>query len=157
MMCAPVFIRRMQRGQHAPMASQRGVALLEVLIAFFILAIGLMGLAALQLKSLQFNQAAYQRSQATVAIYDILDRMRLNRDVAQAEGYKVSYGDTGGGSGNAKEDLEEWLAFLKNNLPDGEGEISCNSDDICTVKVRWTDRFSTATNAKEELTVASQM
>jgi type IV pilus assembly protein PilV len=157
MKCAPVFIRPITRPQPPAVARQRGVALLEVLIAFFVLAIGLMGLAALQMKSVQFNQAAYQRSQATVAAYDILDRMRLNRGAAQADGYEVTYGSTSGGSGNAKNDLEQWLAFLKNNLPEGEGEIQCDADDICIVKVRWKDRFSAVADAKEELVIASQM
>jgi len=64
--------------------SQSGVALIEVLIVFFVLGVGLLGMAALQMNSIQYNQDAYIRSQATVAAYDILDRMRLNKSVATA-------------------------------------------------------------------------
>lgn len=152
--------KRTSRGSLIPQG-QRGIALLEVLIAFFVLSIGLMGLASLQIKSLQFNQGAYQRSQATVAANDILDRMRLNRKAAQADGYEVSLGSTSGGSGTAKDDLEEWLEFLSKNLPDGKGEIECDADDICTVRIQWTDRFATSADpakpVTEELVISSQM
>lgn len=135
-------------------ARQRGVGMLEVLITFFVLAIGLMGLAGLQIKSLQFNQAAYQRSQATVAAYDILERMRLNRPTAKGNGYNVNYGGTGG-SGTAGTDIAAWQSFLSTTLPTGEGQISCASN-VCTIKIRWDDRFSTTAGAKEELTVTSK-
>lgn len=62
----------------------RGFSLIEVLVAVFVLAIGLLGLAGLQAKSLQFNYSAYQRSQATILAYDIIDRMRANLGEAQA-------------------------------------------------------------------------
>ncbi|WP_126456347.1 type IV pilus modification protein PilV [Sulfuriflexus mobilis] len=62
----------------------RGFSLVEVLVAVFVLAIGLLGLAGLQAKSLQFNYSAYQRSQATMLAYDIIDRMRANLGEAQA-------------------------------------------------------------------------
>lgn len=136
---------------------QRGVAMLETLIAFFVLAIGLMGLATLQMKSLQFNQGAYHRSQATIAANDILDRMRINRKQAQSNAYDIDYGSSGGGAGIAKQDLTEWVQFLGDNLPEGEGSISCDADDVCVIKIRWRDRFSTDATDWEEFSIASQM
>ncbi len=55
-----------------------GFTLLEVLIALLVLSVGLLGLAALQLTSLQYNTGSYLRTQATFLAYDILDRMRAN-------------------------------------------------------------------------------
>ena len=131
---------------------QRGVALLEVLIAFFILSIGLMGLAGLQMKSVQFSQGAYQRTQASMAIYDVLDMMRLNRAAAQTGAYDVSFA---GSSGVA--DVTAWKLALQNSLPNGEGSINCVGDDICTISIQWDDRFSTVAGTKETLVITSQM
>jgi len=69
---------------------QHGFTMIEVLIAAFVLAIGLLGLAGLQAQSLQFNYSAYQRSQATILAYDIIDRMRAN----QAETLLATYNQT---------------------------------------------------------------
>lgn len=56
-----------------------GFSLIEVLVALFILSIGLLGLAALQTTGLQFNHQSYERTQAVIQAYDIIDRMRVNK------------------------------------------------------------------------------
>jgi len=58
------------------MNAQQGFSLLEVLIAALVLAIGLLGLAALQASGLQSGHASSLHSQATLLAYDIADRMR---------------------------------------------------------------------------------
>jgi type IV pilus assembly protein PilV len=131
---------------------QRGVALLEVLIAFFILSIGLMGLAGLQMKSVQFSQSAYQRTQASMAIYDVLDMMRLNRAAAQTGAYDVSFSGT-----SSVADVTAWKLALQNGLPNGQGSINCVGNDICTISIQWDDRFSTVAGTKETLVITSQM
>lgn len=60
------------------MISQRGFTLLEVLISMVILAIGLLGLAAMQAMSLRDNQDAYYYQQATLLAYEMQDRIRGN-------------------------------------------------------------------------------
>ncbi len=57
---------------------QHGFSLVEVLVALFILSIGLLGLAALQTTGLRFNHQSYQRTQAVLLSYDIIDRIRSN-------------------------------------------------------------------------------
>lgn len=64
-----------------------GFSLIEVLIAIFVLALGLLGSASLQMRSLQQNQSAYFRSQATILAYDMADRMRANATGLQAGDY----------------------------------------------------------------------
>ncbi len=147
---------------------QRGVALLEVLIAFFVLSVGLMGLAALQVKAVQFNQGAYQRSQAMMSAADMMDRMRLNRSVAVAttNNYNTLYDATAESSPSTvvAQDIAGWLNFLAATLPGGDGEISCVAVGVgialenCTVKVRWADRFSNVVNpAPEEIVFKSRI
>jgi len=52
--------------------------MLEVLVTMLIIAVGLLGLAGLQVKGLQANHAAYLRTEATERAYDMADRMRAN-------------------------------------------------------------------------------
>jgi len=58
---------------------QRGVTLIEILITLLVLAVGLLGLAALQGVSLQSGQVAYHGTQATNVAYEIADFARTNR------------------------------------------------------------------------------
>lgn len=60
------------------MKTNTGFTLIEVLIAMLILAVGLLGLAALQTYTLRSNLAAYNYGQATQLLYDISDRIRAN-------------------------------------------------------------------------------
>ncbi|MDQ7729117.1 type IV pilus modification protein PilV [Halomonas sp. SpR8] len=61
---------------------QRGFSLIEALIALVVLSIGLIGVAAMQLKALQSANAGYQRSVASVAAVDAQERLwaELARD-----------------------------------------------------------------------------
>jgi len=59
--------------------AQRGFSLIEVLVAMLVLAIGLLGLAALQTQGVRFNHDAYVRTSATNLAADILDAMRIAR------------------------------------------------------------------------------
>lgn len=54
--------------------NQQGFSLLEVLIAALVLAIGLVGLAGLNLKSLQSTHSSYYRSVATMIAIDAEER-----------------------------------------------------------------------------------
>jgi len=52
--------------------------MLEILIALLVLSLGLLGLAALQTLGVKFNQESYERTQATLLAYDMIDRIRAN-------------------------------------------------------------------------------
>jgi len=62
---------------------QRGMTLLEILIAVSILSIGLLGLAHLQLFGLESTDDSYRRSMASYVASDLSDRMRANRQGAK--------------------------------------------------------------------------
>ncbi|WP_083024665.1 prepilin-type N-terminal cleavage/methylation domain-containing protein [Vreelandella lionensis] len=57
------------------MKHQQGFSLIEVLIALVVLAFGLMGVAAMQMKALQSATEGYQRSIAVVAAVDAQERI----------------------------------------------------------------------------------
>lgn len=119
---------------------QSGFNLIEVMIALVVVSIGLLGMAILQMTSLQQNQSAYHRSQATLLAYDITDRMRANMDEVDAGSYFAASGTptsdcinyTGAAAGctpaeMAANDLDEWQASIATELPQGGGRV-CRSD-----------------------------
>lgn len=57
---------------------QYGASLIEILISVVVLALGLLGLAGLQVNSLQYQKTSSSRSEATQAAYDIGERIRSN-------------------------------------------------------------------------------
>lgn len=59
--------------------TQRGVSLIEVLVAILIAALGLLGLAGLQARAMNSEFESYQRGQALVLAVDMSERMRMNR------------------------------------------------------------------------------
>ncbi len=117
--------------------SERGVSLIEVLIAVLITATGVLGAAALQLNSVKFNQMANVRSAAVFLSNDITDRMRANRVLALAGRYDIAIDDEAPeGDTIVDIDLQEWLAELALRLPAGDGSIS-RAANVITVTVQW--------------------
>ena len=57
----------------------KGFSLIEVLIALFILAVGILGIIGLQLYAKQNNFDAIQRASAAALATDIVERMRMNK------------------------------------------------------------------------------
>lgn len=67
--------------------SQGGFTLIEILVAIVIGAIGLLGVARLQLVTMQHNSASQHRSVAIQLASDMLERMRANQDAVNAGDY----------------------------------------------------------------------
>lgn len=126
---------------------QRGVTLVEALVALLVLSIGLLGVAGLQMAALRNNHGAHLRSQATVLAYDILDRMRANRTAAMATSYNVTLTGTLSGATLAAQDVQTWKQTLLDALPAGAGSINLvnptPTTNLVTIRVEWTDKFGT--------------
>jgi type IV pilus assembly protein PilV len=132
-----------------------GFTLLEVLIAILVLAIGLLGLAGLQVTGLRADHSAFHRSQATMLAYDILDVLRANRQDARNGAYNLGLGDGAPtGSSRSAQDLNRWLAELANRLPQGDGGVTV-ANNLVTVTVQWDD--SRGTQAPQQFQVQSQL
>lgn len=67
---------------HFSASHQRGTSLIEVLVTIVILAIGLLGLAGLQVRLQSSEMEAYQRAQALVLLNDMASRIASNRSSA---------------------------------------------------------------------------
>lgn len=59
-------------------SSERGVGLIEILVAVVLVAIGFLAAAQMQVQGMRFSQSAYFQSQAYFMASDMIDRMRAN-------------------------------------------------------------------------------
>ncbi len=126
---------------------QSGFSLLEVLVTMVIIAVGLMGFAAMMVHSMKNNRMAMQRSQATLYAYDIIDCMRVNRLAARSGSYTRNFTDsTPSGTSVADTDLNLWLTAVSGALPSGAGKIAILGDTV-TVEIRWSESLNASDDA----------
>ncbi len=138
-----------------------GVTLIEVLVATMILAVGLLGLAALLGNAMQSNQHASARTQAVFLASDLMDRMRANK--SNSEDYVSAFMEdppecerdwTPSASADmATNDLSEWRNQISCYLPDGNADIR-GADDRYTVRIRWHDLDS---SDSEQVELSSEL
>lgn len=137
-------------GPSRGMAAQRGVGMIEVLVAVLVLSIGFVGIAALQARSLSTNNSAMARSMATVDSYSILDAMRADLTNAVANSYDGTVvGDAcpAAGTALATVQLNQWCTQLAAGLGAAKtttGTIKCapaagTSTAYCTVSITFDD------------------
>ena len=120
-------------------ATQKGFSLVEVLIALFILAVGILGIIALQLFARQNNFDAIQRTSAAALATDIVERMRMNTtslgsyvSAAVPVPLNTNVPDTCGTSAApctpaevAAHDLATWYALIT-----GAGDQTAGGDNV---------------------------
>jgi len=146
-------------------ACQRGVGLIEVLVAVLVLSIGFLGMAALQARSLSMNNSAMARSMATMDSYSILDAMRADLVSAQTGAYNGlvhanACPTTTGTLADAQ--LIQWCSQLAASLGTSAsttGAINCTgTQGVCTVTVTYDDSksVSAATDTSGTQTVTTQ-
>jgi len=143
----------------------RGFALLEVLIAVLVMAFGMLGIAQLLLVTTRSNASSGMRQQAIQSAYNIVDKIRANRQAAIAGDYDVDNKtagtpaapdrppvtcdvgqDTSGPCSAAQMaayDTWYWLTKDVSTLPSGSGSVTHDkkgSSTHVTVTVQWDDQ-----------------
>jgi len=138
-------------------ARSRGSSMLEILVTLLILAIGMLGLAALQGQAHTAELESYQRGQALVLLQDVSSRMEGN--LANAAGYVTTGVGTGATdaadcttlASRAAIDLCEWSKALKGSsetkggstvkqgaMIDGRGCVAATAvANVYTLSVVW--------------------
>jgi type IV pilus assembly protein PilV len=151
------------------LSRQRGISLIEVLVAVLIFSIGLIGLAALMVMAARSNQAAYLRTQVTFLADNMADRMRANpigvwSGHYNASNYPVSAQHSCGTNQGcaprqvAARDQQVWSTMLSSTLPDAQASIQCDQSvagfalsqkqvgmqppygGSCAMTIRWSER-----------------
>ena len=118
--------------------SQRGVGLIEVLIALLVLSFGMLGMAGLQMWSLKYNQAAMERGMAVVETHTIADAMRADRAAALRDEFDLDIeASPPSGTTFALVSLRTWRQALRTALgPTATGGVACDGA-LCEIRVRW--------------------
>jgi type IV pilus assembly protein PilV len=136
--------------RNLPPSRQSGATMIEVLVALFVLSVGLLGVAGLQQIGLRNGYTAQLRGQATALATDIADRMRANRRAALDGEYDVDIDtdvtDLSGCPATTSADmvtcdLAEWKLALADRLPLGEGAVETlvnpNGGEHVRISIRW--------------------
>lgn len=131
--------------------AQGGIGLIEVLITVLVLAIGLLGLAALQQASIRNNQSAMERTIGVVQSYSITEAIRADPDSAKSGRFNVAIGATPTGSTFPANILTMWRNELKQNLGDAAtGSVACTATN-CTVIIQWDDSRGLAGDSTQQI------
>ncbi|MFM6990532.1 MAG: type IV pilus modification protein PilV [Rhodoferax sp.] len=132
---------------------QRGFALVEVMIAFMLLSVGLLGFSALQVRTVKATQSSFQRTDASNLALNIMEAMRANKAAAinpALLAYNLartcSY-SPGSPRTLAINDLDSWFRSMKIALGDVAttcADITCTDKSsaapgMCTVNIYWDD------------------
>jgi len=125
---------------------QRGVGLVEVMVAVLVLSIGLLGLAGLQVRTLRNSQSALERGVAVIETHAIVDAMRADRANAMSDDFDIALGAAAPtGTTFAEVVLAGWRANLIASLGEGAtGSVACNAAD-CMIVIQWNDSRGTQT------------
>lgn len=137
---------------------QRGVGLVEVLVAVLVLSFGLLAISMLQIRSMRNNESALQRSLAVVQSHTIADAMRADRDNAISGGFNLALASTPPtGATFARISLQDWRAALIAVLgPAASGAVNCNGT-VCAITVQWNDERGSAGATNFSVTTVVQL
>ena len=113
---------------------QRGISLLESLIALVISVLGIMGILGMQMRTLTDSQTATRRAQAIRLIEDLSERMRVHPNaLANINSYVSDFDDEPDPDGCTDSpctpeqlltrDLGAWKQSVANTLPLGQANV----------------------------------
>jgi type IV pilus assembly protein PilV len=139
-------------------ARARGASLIEVMIAVLVLAVGMLGMAALQAVTLKNSGSAAQRSTAIIQSYAMLDMMRANLDAARAGQYNQGWLCEAPGSGTRiNNDISQWIGQLQAAMGETAcGRITCGANE-CEVGVRWDDSRGSGGDPGEDIVTKTRL
>ncbi|MEM1110604.1 MAG: type IV pilus modification protein PilV [Pseudomonadota bacterium] len=144
-----------------PMSQQqRGVTMIEILVAIVVMALGLGGIMAMDAFSVRKSHEAFLRTQAVLQAQEMADRMHANRlGVDNGDYVMAALVDTAPGTDCilpsntsttcstaqiAAWDKYEWSQSMRNLLPSGDASISLNNG-VYTITVTWLEEGMNAT------------
>jgi len=153
----------MIRRRNVPGRAQRGFSLIEVMIALLVLALGLIGLAFLQVLNVRYTNSAQHRTMATNLASEAMDMMRstprhlvvYNRlTEASFAGVTVPAAGcsaTAEDAASALKNIARWRCDVVSQLPGGRGSVqvvqNAAGQSVATVTVIWADNVSRTDDA----------
>jgi len=126
-----------------------GFTLVEAMVALVVLSVGLLGIAALYVETLRANRTSLHRTQAVAVATDVADRMRANRNPANAYACGSPCNPATGGNAIAVADLTDWVNRINTQLPGGTVAVAYTAATATTpaayvVNIGWNEIGQTA-------------
>jgi type IV pilus assembly protein PilV len=128
---------------------QRGDTMIEVLVTIIIIAVGVLGTAALQITTLKNLSSSHSASVAVIVAEDFSERMRANPVAALTDAYVHNAApavipdcaaNTCSMADLATYDMGTWWNQVTTVLPVGSGEVTrIGGTDTFVLTVRWDD------------------
>ena len=138
--------------------NNRGFTLLEALIGFLILSIGMLGIASLQAVSLKAGKTSVYNSVAIMKVDELLESMRVNSSAAALTAYAAANPATNNSCSAAltcsatdlaEDDIYWWKQNLKAGLPGAATSTvavtnaTTSKMAVVVVTVSWKERHTT--------------
>ncbi len=153
--------------------NNRGFTLLEALIGFLILAVGMLGIASLQAISLKAGKTSVYNSVAMMKVDEMFESMRANPSTTALTAYEVVGTSAGVGADKgctagtctdaelAEEDIFWWKKNLKAGLPDSATAMVEVTDLVlpslmrtATITIAWQERDKDSEVAADKTYIA---
>lgn len=159
----------MRRGLSKAFKAKRegGFLLMEVLIAFLIISIGIAALVNLQVIALRYSKLIQQRATAAMLAGDIAERMKVNpkawadqADVLSAQDAPDCLGFDKACSPQqiAQSDLHQWRNLVRIQLPDGAGQLQISDSKAeADIWLIWSDRADVTAECADILNLAESL
>lgn len=156
---------------------QRGITLIESLVAIVITALGVLGILGVQMRTLTDTQTTVRRAQAIRLIEDLSERMKASPNaLLNIQGYRSGYTEKGSAvnatdcasapctpAQQAKYDLMQWKTTVEDVLPGGQasiflapGETSDPNRRLLGVMIAWRENERDTTAAYKDAIDASK-
>jgi type IV pilus assembly protein PilV len=159
-----------------PQKKQRGIALIEAMVAIIVAALGVLAVLAVQLRTLADSSTTVRRAQAIRLIEDLSERLKVHpnalQDLASSKyksGWKATLTtpdpDCGNAACNAAQltayDLVQWKTTVQTVLPAGDANVFLASGEgtnsnrrLLGVMISWRENErSTAGEYKDSIDV----
>ncbi|HET9023124.1 MAG TPA: type IV pilus modification protein PilV [Burkholderiaceae bacterium] len=132
--------------------TERGLSMIEILVALTIVAFGMLGLFGLQARALSVQKDAFHRRQAAELVAQLAERMRANHLAVLAGRYSLNFGVDAvapavaamcaapcSSAQVAARDLDEWRIELRRRIPGAAAylEWDATSRSGVDVSVAW--------------------
>ena len=135
---------------------QRGAGLIEVLISVLVLAVGLTGIAAMQIRSVKNNASALQHSIAVIQAQSMADLLAISRNSALAGDFNIDLTTSDPTDASfAPNSVTQWRSSIRNLLgTEATGSVNCvTATNKCVILVQWDNSRATEGSSTQQVRV----
>jgi type IV pilus assembly protein PilV len=152
--CLPAPAQRGRRGQ----PRQRGMMLIEALIALLIFSIGILGIIGLQASAVQQSTDAKNRAEAAYLADQLMGRMWVdNRSVGNLQAKYQSCGSSCPGFWAWYGSVKATLPGVADSIADTQPQVSVDDTGIVTISVFWRATSDDASTAPHRYDLQAQI